>query len=243
MGSEVAKLVRTARDMELRGIVERGDHPDKGRMHCDVEVTASVKSMLAELDVVVDFTSPRGLSLLLEQMKDSGVALVSGTTALSEEEFEKLRTRAKQAPVLWSPNMSLGVNLLFKLAAQAARTLKDYDVEILEMHHRHKKDAPSGTAKKIAEIVKQEKKITTMLYGREGETGERQPGEMAVLALRGGDTAGEHTLYFATDGERLELTHRASSRLCLARGTLEAIRFILGRPNGLYEYRAILEEN
>lgn len=243
MGSEVAKLVRTAPDMELSGIVERKNHPGLGTMHFDVEVIHGVRPLLRDLDVLVDFTSPDGLMELLEEIKDSSVSLVSGTTALTEREFGALRTQARHAPVLWSPNMSLGVNLLFKLTAQAAHALKGYDVEILEMHHRHKKDAPSGTARRLAEIVKEEHKTGKMIYGREGMTGERDPDEIGVLALRAGDVAGEHTLFFATEGERLELTHRASSRLCFARGTLEAIRFVVGREPGFYEYRALLEEN
>lgn len=241
MASEVCRLINDSEDMELAGIVESPGHPDTGKDLLGVKVTSDIGSLLSKADVVVDFTSPDGLATLLKALKGTTLPLVSGTTGLGESDMATLRESANERAILWSPNMSLGVNLLFKLAADAARFLGDYDVEILEMHHRHKKDAPSGTAKKLAEIIKRERGITKTVYGREGMTGERDPGELGVLALRGGDVAGEHTVYFAQEGERIELTHRASSRLAFARGTLEAVRFIIGRPAGLYEFSALFE--
>jgi len=242
MGSEVASLIGRVEDMELVGIAERPEHPDVGKTLHGVEVTPRLEPLLSKADVVVEFTSPSGLLDVLEQMKGGSLPLVSGTTGLSEAEFARLRESAAERAILHSPNMSAGVNVLFKLAAEATRLLPGYDVEILEMHHRHKKDAPSGTARRLAEIVKRARKIERTIYGREGHTGERASDELAVLALRGGDVAGEHTLYFATEGERVELTHRASSRLAFARGTLRAVRFIVGKPKGLYDYSALLEE-
>jgi len=242
MAGRVARLVAEAEDMELAGIVERKDHSDIGKSRYGVEITADLGSLLKEADAVVEFTSPSGLLEILEGMKGSSIPLVSGTTGLSDAEFDRLKEGAEERAILWAPNMSVGVNLMFKLAAEATRALPDCDVEIVEMHHRHKKDAPSGTAKKLAEIVKDNRKITKTIYGREGHTGERASDELAVLALRGGDVAGEHTLYFATEGERLELTHRASSRLAFAKGTLQAIRFIAHKPKGFYQFADILEE-
>lgn len=243
MAGEVAKLVAETGDMELVGIVERPDHPQIGKSRYGVDITAELASLLEEADVVVEFTSPEGLFQIIETMRPSRLPLVSGTTGLSEGLFERLKKESSNRPVLWSPNMSVGVNLLFKLAAETTKALPDYDTEIVEMHHRYKKDAPSGTAKKLAEIVKDNRKITKTIYGREGHTGERASGELAVFALRGGDVAGEHTLYFATEGERLELTHRASSRLAFAKGALKAIRFIARKPRGFYQFADILEED
>lgn len=243
IGGEVARLVSKTKDMRLSGIIERTDHPEIGKMFSDTLVLSDISSLLDKSDVVVDFTSPQSLLSLLKKLKESSLPIISGTTGLTPDDLKELKKHSENKAVLWSPNMSTGVNLLFKLVGQAASSLKDYDIEILEMHHRHKKDAPSGTAKMLEEIVKRERRITKTLYGREGLTGERDADELAVLALRAGDIAGEHTIFFATEGERLELTHRASSRLAFAQGTLKAIRFIVGRPKGLYGYSDILEEN
>ncbi|MBN2379240.1 4-hydroxy-tetrahydrodipicolinate reductase [candidate division WOR-3 bacterium] len=243
MAGDVARMVAEAPDMELSSILERDDHPDIGKVCHGAEITSDLAGFLEKTDVVVEFTSPRGLVYILEKIKNSPLPLVSGTTGLSEGEFEKLTQAAKQRAVFWAPNMSLGVNLLFKLAAKVAKALPDYDVEIVEMHHRHKKDAPSGTAKKLAEIVSGSREVSKTIYGREGHTGERSPDELAVFALRGGDVAGEHTLYFVTEGERIELTHRASSRMAFAKGCLKAIRFIVNKPEGFYDYAALLEDN
>lgn len=242
MAGEVARLVSETRDMEIVGLAERSDHPDIGKSRYGVEITADLSGLLDKADVVVEFTSPQGLFQILKQMRGTTLPLVSGTTGLSDEDFAGLRDAAKYRAVMWAPNMSVGVNLLFKLAGEVTRALPDYDVEILEMHHRHKKDAPSGTAKKLAEIIKENRKIKKLVYGREGHTGERTLDEMAVLALRAGDVAGEHTVYFAIEGERLELTHRASSRLAFAKGALKAIRFIAHKPKGFYQFADILEE-
>lgn len=242
MAGEVTKLVADIPDLELVGIVERKRHPDIGKTMHNVAVSDDLCSLLKETDVLVEFTSPEGLSDVLDALEGSSVPLISGTTGLSDKQFERLKKQAMQRAVLWSPNMSVGVNLLFRLAGDAARLLSDYDVELVEMHHRHKKDAPSGTARRLAEIVNNNRRIEKLIYGREGHTGERKPNEMGVFAMRGGDVAGEHTLYFATEGERIELTHRAASRLAFARGTLRAIRFIASKPKGFYQFSDILED-
>ena len=241
MAGEVARLVSETSDLELVGIVDKKGHPFIGSLVYGVEVSDDVREAISRSNVAVEFTSPEGLADILDQLKGTTIPLVSGTTGLSEHLFARLKEEGKNRAVLWAPNMSVGVNLLFKLAGEVTKALPDYDVEILEMHHKHKKDAPSGTAKKLAEIIKEDRKIKKLVYGREGKTGERALDEMAVLALRGGDVAGEHTVYFATEGERLELTHRASSRLAFARGTLRAIRFIAHKPKGFYQFADILE--
>lgn len=242
MGGSVAEQVFRARDMELAGIVEREDNPNVGAELFGVLVTSELRPLIIESNVIVEFTSPQGLVDILNQLEGSTVPLISGTTGLSDAELEAIKEEGKNRPVLWSPNMSVGVNLLFKMAGDAAKALPDYDVEIVEMHHRHKKDAPSGTAKKLADIVREVRSISKIIYGREGRIGKRKPDEMAVLSLRCGDVAGEHTVYFATEGERVELTHRASSRLAFAQGTLRAIRFIVHKPKGFYQFADILED-
>ncbi|MBD3284783.1 4-hydroxy-tetrahydrodipicolinate reductase, partial [candidate division WOR-3 bacterium] len=198
MAGEVARMVAEAQDMKLEGIVERADHPKLGETLFGVEVTCDLPGLLDKADVLVEFTSPPGLLDILDKITESPVSLVSGTTGLSETDFARLNDAGNNRVVFWAPNMSIGVNLLFKLTAQVTRALPDYDVEVLEMHHRHKKDAPSGTAAKLAGIIKENRKISKTVYGREGHTGERNTCELGILALRGGDVAGEHTVYFAT---------------------------------------------
>ena len=167
-----------------------------------------------------------------------------GTTGFSPEENEKIKNLASDIPFLLSPNMSLGVNLLFKLAAEVATVLgDDYDIEIMETHHRFKKDAPSGTAKKLAQEIARVKNINldeVVIYGREGMIGERKGGEIGIHSIRGGDITGEHTVMFTALGERLELTHKAHSRDTFAYGTIQAIKFMEGKPLGFYEMKDVL---
>jgi len=242
MAGEVVRMIADANDMELEGILERAEHPLVGKELLGVRISADLNTLLEKTDVIVEFTSSAGLSDILEQIKQTSIPLVSGTTGLSEDEFSRLADEGKKRAVFWSPNMSIGVNILFILTAQVSRALQDYDVEVLEMHHRHKKDAPSGTAAKLAEIIKKNRKVSKILYGRSGHTGERPENELGILALRAGDVTGEHTVYFVTEGERIELTHRASSRKAFAQGTMKAIRFIADKEKGFYEFSSILEE-
>jgi 4-hydroxy-tetrahydrodipicolinate reductase len=242
MGGEVTRLVALADDMELIGIVERQGHPIMGWEMDGADVTDNLEPLISQSNVIVEFTSPDSLEKILDELEGTTVPMVSGTTGLSSSQLARLKTEGKNRAVLWSPNMSAGVNTLFNLVAQATRALPDYDVEIVEMHHRYKKDAPSGTAAKIAEIVSANRDISEVIHGRKGHTGERERDQLGIHALRGGDVAGEHTVYFLTDGERIELTHRASSRLALARGALMAIRFLAFKPPGFYQYSDILED-
>ena len=168
-----------------------------------------------------------------------------GTTGFSTEEINKMKKLSQEIPFLFSPNMSLGVNLLFKLAAETAVALgDDYDIEITESHHRFKKDAPSGTAKKLAQEIAKAKNINlddVIIYGREGMTGERKRGEIGIHSIRGGDITGEHTVMFTALGERLELTHKAHSRDTFAYGTIQAIKFMEGKSAGFYEMKDVLK--
>jgi 4-hydroxy-tetrahydrodipicolinate reductase len=195
-------------------------------------------------DCIIDFSSPVATMRMLDAAVSMKKPLVIGTTGLSDEETGRIRKASAAVPVLFSPNMSLGVNLLFKLTEVAAGALSpDYDVEIFEAHHRLKKDAPSGTAKRLLEIVRSGMKGlggAREVDGRSGMTGERTRNEIGVLAMRGGDIVGEHTVFFTGIGERIELTHRATDREILSKGAVAAMEFLAGKPAGLYSMYDVL---
>jgi 4-hydroxy-tetrahydrodipicolinate reductase len=193
---------------------------------------------------VVDFTAFEVSARHAEVCAGRGVALVIGSTGFTAEARARVSEAARKVPLVLSPNMSVGVNVLFSLVEQAARVLGDaYDVEIVEMHHKMKKDAPSGTAVRLAEVAagalgRDPRK--DLAYARHGMIGERPPRQIGVQTLRGGDVVGEHTVFFAGQGERLELTHRATSREQFARGALRAAAWVVGRPPGLYDMQDVL---
>ena len=195
-------------------------------------------------EVVVDFTSFEASAAHAEVCAAARVALVVGSTGFTKEARARVEAAARQVPIVLSPNMSVGVNVLFELVRQAAKALGDsYDVEIVEMHHKKKKDAPSGTAMRLAEVAVEalgRDPVRDLAFARHGLVGERPPREIGVQTLRGGDVVGEHTVYFAGEGERLELTHRATSRDQFARGALRAARWVVGRPPGLYDMADVL---
>jgi 4-hydroxy-tetrahydrodipicolinate reductase len=203
-----------------------------------------VEKLIGSADVVIDVTTPAATMAVARLCSENPTPLVVGTTGHNQEQIEALRLVSKRCPVLLAPNFSLGVNLLFWMAETAAAKLgKDFDVEIVELHHRLKKDAPSGTAKRLAELIAAARQLTyekNARHGREGLVGERPVDEIGVHAVRGGDIIGEHTVLFAGLGERIELTHRASSRETFARGAIQAARWIVGRSPGLYEMRDVL---
>jgi 4-hydroxy-tetrahydrodipicolinate reductase len=195
-------------------------------------------------DVVIDFTSFEASAEHATICAQRGVGIVIGSTGFTKEARARVAAAAQRIPVVLSPNMSVGVNVLFALVRDTARILGDsYDVEIVEMHHKKKKDAPSGTAVRLAEIAAealQRDPGRDLTYARHGLIGERTSREIGVQTLRGGDVVGEHTVYFAGEGERLELTHRATSREQFARGAVRATRWIAGRPPGLYDMADVL---
>jgi len=253
MGSKVAQLIYQNKDMELTGIVESPSYPGIGKdwgMSLGLGKTGIiVKNNLEEIipvtDQIVEFTNPQISIQHLKIVSKYKKAMIIGTTGFSSEEIETINKLAQGIPFLLSPNMSLGVNLLFKLGAETAAALgDDYDIEIVEAHHRFKKDAPSGTAKKLAQEIAKVKNIhldDVAIYGREGMTGERKSGEIAIHSIRGGDIAGEHTVMFTALGERLELTHKAHSRDTFAYGTIQAIKFMEGKSAGFYEMKDVLK--
>ena len=195
-------------------------------------------------DVLVDFSHPSATKVICEACLEARKPIVIGTTGHSEQERALVVKASESLPVVWAPNFSIGVNTLFWLTRKAAEMLgEDFDLEIVEMHHRLKKDAPSGTAKRLAEILCEARGLDyakNIAHGREGLLGERPSTEIGLHSIRGGDVVGEHTVIFAGPGERLELAHKASSRETFAAGALRAARWILGQPHGLYSMEDVL---
>jgi 4-hydroxy-tetrahydrodipicolinate reductase len=209
-----------------------------------VKVTADPKNAIRGARVGIAFTLPQGTPAILSACLAAKVPLVIGTTGHSAEQLAAIDVAAKEIPIVMASNFSLGVNLLFKLAELAARTLNtEYDAEIFEAHHRHKKDAPSGTALSIGEAVAKGRNTTLKkdaVWARHGETGIRPEGKIGFSVLRGGDIIGDHTLTFAGSGERIELTHRAQDRMAFASGALHAARWVIGKPARLYSMQDVL---
>ncbi|MCC7487737.1 MAG: 4-hydroxy-tetrahydrodipicolinate reductase [Burkholderiales bacterium] len=211
---------------------------------CGVRVGEDIAAALRECDVLIDFTRPEGTLAHLAACAGAGVRLVIGTTGFTDTERGRIAAAASRIAVAMAPNFSVGVNVLLRLVETAARTLgAGYDVEIVEAHHRHKVDAPSGTALRMGEVAARalgRDLRACAIYGREGVTGERDDATIGFATVRGGDLVGEHTMLFIGAGERLELTHRASSRANFATGALRAARFILERESGLYDMADVL---
>ncbi|MDL1956148.1 MAG: 4-hydroxy-tetrahydrodipicolinate reductase [Candidatus Desulfofervidus auxilii] len=253
MGSTIARLVYADKDMELCGGFERSDHPkigaDIGEVigigQLGIKIVENLEEIIEKADVIIDFTFHTASLNHLKIAKQYNKPIVIGTTGFTQQEIEEMKKMADEVKCVLSPNMSVGVNLLFKVVPQIATILgEDYDIEIVEMHHRMKKDAPSGTAVKLAQLIAQamNRDLDKVgVYGRKGIVGERKSEEIGVLALRGGDVVGEHTIYFAGLGERIEVTHRASSRETFARGALRAAKWIVKqRENGIYDMLDVL---
>ncbi|MBK8258839.1 MAG: 4-hydroxy-tetrahydrodipicolinate reductase [Polyangiaceae bacterium] len=206
-----------------------------------VAVDAPVSSGLMGADVVIDFSTPDALVALVHAAAKQGVAIVSGTTRLHAEATKALENASKLVPVLWAPNTSVGVHILRELAALAAKALgSGFDVEIVETHHRAKVDAPSGTAGALVAAVKAARPELVETRGRDGNVGPRANDELGVFAVRGGDVIGDHTVMFLGQGERIEISHRATNRDLFARGALRAARFLKGKPAGMYTMADVL---
>src|SRR3954464_5814487 len=227
MGQTIAGVAGEL-DADIRASTDAGDNPS---------------GLLAGCDVIIDFSAHSATGKLLELAVAQKNPIVIGTTGHDAEEKKRLLALAAQVPCVWAGNFSVGVNLLFALTRRAAAVLgADYDAEVVEMHHRFKKDAPSGTAARLLEIILEERKLTAnaLRHGRSGITGERQPTEVGVHALRGGDVVGEHTAIFAALGERVELTHKASDRGIFARGALRAAQWVVSQKPGVYDMQDVL---
>ncbi len=246
MGTRLIQLIRDDPTLALGAAIDRPNHPGAGT---DVgtaiglgELGVPLRDTLdVPVDAVIDFSTPAGSSAIAAACRRRAIPLVVGTTGLEPDVKAEIEQAADRIPLLISPNLSRAVNLLMKLVGEAARALGDAaDVEIVERHHRLKKDAPSGTALRLAEIVAREIGSDKYTHGREGLVGERPRGEIGLHALRTGDNPGEHTVVFGLMGECLELSHRALNRDGFARGALGAARSLVGRPPGLYSMLDIL---
>lgn len=213
-----------------------------GEAHCKVRGIAP--DAVEGTDGIIDFSAPAATMELLSYAKEKSIPMVIGTTGFTEEARETIDQAAKVTPLLFSPNFSLGVNLLFRLTQIAAAAISDdYEVEIFEAHHHHKKDAPSGTAARLVEIIKENKEFlrdAKEVHGRQGIVGAREQKEIGVHAMRAGDIVGEHTVFFAGEGERIELTHRATNRDTFARGAVYALEFLKDAKPGIYSMYDVL---
>ncbi|MFQ5658578.1 MAG: 4-hydroxy-tetrahydrodipicolinate reductase [Candidatus Methylomirabilales bacterium] len=252
MGGRILALAKEAADFQIVGATERPGHPAIGRDAGEVagigglgaKVSDSLPQIISGADVVIDFTAPDASIAHLRAASDVGVAIVVGTTGLSKEQLQEARNLATKMSCVISPNMSVGVNVLFRVLKDVARYLGDgYDVEIVEAHHKFKKDAPSGTALKMAQVVADAQGWDLEqvgIYGRKGIVGERPNTQIGVHTVRAGDIVGEHTVVFGGMGERIEIVHRAHSRDNFARGALRAARFVVQAPKGLYDVADVL---
>lgn len=251
MGRMLIEAVLNDREVELAAAFDRAGAPFVGRdagelvgSACGVVVTDDVRAAIAAADCVIDFTRPEGTLVHLGIARELGKAMVIGTTGFSAAEKETIATAAKDVPVVFAPNMAVGVNAVFKLLEVAARILDEgYDVEVIEAHHRFKVDAPSGTALRMGEVVARElgrNLDECAIYGREGVTGERKPETIGFSTIRGGDVVGDHTVLFAGIGERIEIIHKSGSRMPYALGSVRAARFLAGRKNGLFDMQDVL---
>lgn len=203
----------------------------------------SLEAAITSADVIIDFSFHENTAAVIQLAVKHGKSLVVGTTGHTPETKAKLLSAASATSTVWAGNYSVGVNLLYALTRRASAVLgSDYDAEVVEMHHRFKKDAPSGTADRMLEIILEERKLdrNALRHGREGITGERTDSEVGVHSLRGGDIVGEHTAMFTALGERIELTHRATDRSIFARGALRAAKWVVGQPAGVYDMQKVL---
>ncbi|MBI4740527.1 MAG: 4-hydroxy-tetrahydrodipicolinate reductase [Betaproteobacteria bacterium] len=213
-------------------------------MPCGVTVSGDLEAGIAGADCLIDFTRPEGTLAHLEICRRHGVATVIGTTGFDAAGKRAIADAARDIPIVFAPNMSAGVNVVFKLLDTASRILSEgYDIEIVEAHHRHKVDAPSGTALRLGEVVAQalgRDLKQCAVYGREGVTGERDPSTIGFATVRGGDIVGDHTVMYCGTGERVEISHKAGSRMPYALGSLRAARFLAGRKSGLFDMQDVL---
>lgn len=251
MGKMIVSACQKHQDISITGATEVPGSPFIGQ---DIGLTAgcaktnavisdSLERAFADADVVIDFTFPEATMENLDLCVKFHKKIVIGTTGLTKDHLEKIRLASESIAVVQSPNMSVGVNLLFQVAAQLAKSLQDYDIEIIEAHHHFKKDAPSGTAMKIAEVIAEAlgrdlSKVGN--YGRKGITGERPKNEIGIHTVRAGDIVGDHTVLYCTDGERIELKHQAHSRMTFAMGAVRAAQFLMTKRNGLYTMKEVL---
>ncbi|BDT73786.1 4-hydroxy-tetrahydrodipicolinate reductase [Comamonadaceae bacterium OS-4] len=251
MGQMLIEAVRAADDCTLTGALDIAGSAalglDAGAFSgkaAGVLITSDLHEGLKNSKALIDFTRPEGTLAHLQVCRELGVAAVIGTTGFTDEQKAEIAEIAKSIPVMMAPNMSVGVNVTLKLLEMAAKALSTgYDIEIVEAHHRHKVDAPSGTALKMGEVIADalgRDLKECAVYERYGVTGERDPSSIGFATIRGGDIVGDHTVLFAGTGERIEITHKSSSRATYAQGSLRAVRYLAGRAPGLYDMFDVL---
>jgi 4-hydroxy-tetrahydrodipicolinate reductase len=251
MGHMLIEAVRASDDCALAGAVDVPSSPAIGNDaaaflgHASgVPVVSDVREAIAHAQVLIDFTRPEGTMAHLAACRERGVKMVIGTTGLGEGERAKIADAARDIAIVMAPNMSVGVNVTMKLLEMAAKALATgYDIEVIEAHHRHKVDAPSGTALKMGEVIAKalgRDLNDSAVYERHGHTGERDPSTIGFATIRGGDIVGDHTVLFAGTGERIEITHRSASRATYAQGSLRAVRFLARQSSGLFDMFDVL---
>jgi 4-hydroxy-tetrahydrodipicolinate reductase len=251
MGRMLIEAISLADDCQLSGALDVASSPAVGLdpaaamgSSSGIAISADLHTGLSHAQALIDFTRPEGTMAHLQVCRELGVNAVIGTTGFSDAQKQQIVELAKDIAIVMAPNMSVGVNVTLKLLEMAAKALHTgYDIEIIEAHHRHKVDAPSGTALKMGEVI-----ATALnrdlkdcaVYARQGVTGERDPSSIGFATIRGGDIVGDHTVLFAGTGERIEVTHKSSSRATYAQGSLRAVRFLAGKPAGLYDMFDVL---
>ena len=251
MGRMLIEAIRESDDCTLAGALDQASSPAIGSdasaflgFASGVAITADLAAGISPARVLIDFTRPEGTLKHLEACREHGVNMVIGTTGFTVAQKAEIEAASREIAIVMAPNMSVGVNVTMKLLEMAARALSTgYDIEVIEAHHRHKVDAPSGTALKMGEVLAEalgRSLDDCAVYSREGETGARDPSTIGFATIRGGDIVGDHTVLFAGIGERIEITHKSSSRATYAQGGLRAVRFLAGRPTGLFDMFDVL---
>ena len=252
MGRMLIEAIAAADDMVLSGALDVAASPAIGAdaaaflgRDSGVRITSDLRAGLADAQVLIDFTRPEGTLAHLDVCRELGVKAVVGTTGFSAAQTAQIAAHAEQFAIVMAPNMSVGVNVVLKLLDVAARALdRGFDIEVIEAHHRHKVDAPSGTALEMGRVLAAalgRDLDACAVYAREGITGERDPSSIGFASIRGGDIVGDHTVLFAGTGERIEITHRAGSRATYAEGSLRAVRFLAGKRSGLFDMFDVLQ--
>ena len=252
MGQMLIEAVRAAPDCELAGALDMAGSPGIGQdasaflgQPCGVLITVDLHLGLKNAQTLIDFTRPEGTLAHLRVCRELGVNLVIGTTGFTDAQKAEIAAAAQDIAIVMAPNMSVGVNVTLKLLEMAAKALSTgYDIEIIEAHHRHKVDAPSGTALKMGEVIADalgRDLKECAVYAREGVTGERDPSSIGFATIRGGDIVGDHTVLFAGTGERIEISHKSSSRATYAQGSLRAAAFLSGKKTGLFDMFDVLQ--
>ena len=254
MGHILIEAILQAPDARLAGALDRAGGPGVGAdaaaflgQHSGVLVESDLAKGLAGADFLIDFTRPEGTLAHLAYCAEHGIKMIIGTTGFDEAGKAAIAAAAQKTAIVFAPNMSVGVNVTLKLLQQAAKALAvGYDIEVIEAHHRHKVDAPSGTALKMGEVIAEalgRDLKDCAVYAREGVTGERDPSSIGFATIRGGDIVGDHTVLFAGTGERIEISHKSSSRVTYAHGALRAASFLADKATGLYDMNDVLSLN